>query len=66
MKYNPEVLYKEAIEVIEEENKISISLLQRKLRVGYATASEVMDMLEKNKVVGECRGAKPRLILNKE
>ena len=45
------VLYKEAAELLRENGEISTSLIQRKLFVGYAKASEIMDLLEKEGVI---------------
>lgn len=56
-------LYEEAIKVIVENNKASASLLQRRLRIGYARAARLLDLLEENGVVGPVNGAKPRKIL---
>jgi len=53
-------LYKEAKKVVIEARKASASLLQRKLRIGYARAARLIDMLEERGVVGPSQGAKPR------
>lgn len=51
------------IEVIRLENKASVSLLQRRLKIGYSRATRIMDELEKRKVVGPSKGAEPRDIV---
>lgn len=56
-------LYGEALKVITENRKASASLLQRRLKVGYARAARLLDILEENGVVGPSNGAKPREIL---
>lgn len=56
-------LYEDAINVIKENRKASASLLQRRLKVGYARAARLLDILEENGVVGPSNGAKPREIL---
>ncbi|PIS17558.1 MAG: hypothetical protein COT59_00035, partial [Candidatus Nealsonbacteria bacterium CG09_land_8_20_14_0_10_42_14] len=56
-------LYEEAKKVVIEAKKASASLLQRRLRVGYARAARLIDMLEGKGVVGPGEGAKPREIL---
>lgn len=56
-------LYEEAKKVVIEAKKASASLLQRRLRVGYARAARLIDMLEEKRVVGPGDGAKPREIL---
>lgn len=58
-------LYEEAKKIVIESKKASSSLLQRRLRVGYARAARLLDMLEANGVVGPGEGAKPREILIK-
>lgn len=53
-------LYEEAKKVVIQSRKASASLLQRRLRVGYARAARLLDMLEGDGVVGPGDGAKPR------
>jgi len=53
-------LYEEAKKVIIQSRKASASLLQRRLRVGYARAARLIDMLEEDGIVGPGEGAKPR------
>ncbi len=53
----------EAKEIVINMNKASASLLQRKLRVGYARAASLLDALEEAGVVGPSNGSKPREIL---
>jgi len=55
-------LYEEARRLVIEAKKASSSLLQRRLRVGYARAARLIDMLEERGVVGPADGAKPREI----
>lgn len=52
-----------AIEVVVELGQASTTLLQRKLRLGYARAARIMDQLETNGVVGPSEGSKPRKVL---
>ncbi|MDU3152703.1 MAG: DNA translocase FtsK [Anaerococcus hydrogenalis] len=56
-------LINEAIEIIINENTASVSLLQRKLKVGYARAGRIIDQLEARGVVGGYEGSKPRKVL---
>ena len=56
-------LYGEAKKVVIEARKASASLLQRRLRLGYARAARLIDTLEERGVVGPGEGAKPREIL---
>ena len=56
-------LYNEAMETVMNAGKASASLLQRRLRVGYARAARLLDILEQQGVIGPADGAKPREIL---
>ncbi len=53
-------LYEEAKEEVIRAKKASASLLQRRLRIGYARAARLLDILEDKGVVGPSDGAKPR------
>jgi S-DNA-T family DNA segregation ATPase FtsK/SpoIIIE len=59
-------LYPEAYEIVVKAGKASASLLQRRLRIGYARAARLLDILEENEVVGPVDGAKPREVFIKE
>ncbi len=56
-------LYEEAKQTVIEAKKASTSYIQRKLRVGYARAARLMDILEERGVIGPSDGSKPREIL---
>lgn len=58
-----EQLIQQCIEVIRSEQKASVSLLQRRLRLGYTRAARIMDELERRGIVGPSKGAEPRDIL---
>jgi len=58
-----EVLIEQCIEVIRSEQKASVSLLQRRLKIGYGRAARIMDVLEERGYVGPSKGAEPRDIL---
>ncbi len=60
-----DALYEEARAIIIEAGKGSTSYLQRKLKVGYARAARLMDMLEERGVIGAADGAKPREVLDR-
>lgn len=53
-------LYNDAKEVIVAAGKASASLLQRRLKVGYARAARLLDILEEKGIIGPGEGAKPR------
>ncbi|MDB6026941.1 MAG: cell division protein FtsK, partial [Verrucomicrobiales bacterium] len=58
-----EGLIEQCIEVIRTEQKASVSLMQRRLRLGYTRAARIMDELENRGIVGPSKGAEPRDIL---
>jgi S-DNA-T family DNA segregation ATPase FtsK/SpoIIIE len=58
-----EELIQQCIEVIRSEQKASVSLMQRRLRLGYTRAARIMDELESRGIVGPSKGAEPRDIL---
>lgn len=55
-----DLLYEEAKKMVIEAKKASASLLQRRLRIGYARAARLLDILEEKGIVGPSEGAKPR------
>ncbi len=60
-------MYHEAVRVVNEAKKASASLLQRRLKVGYARAARLLDIMEEKGLIGPGDGAKPReVFLNKE
>jgi S-DNA-T family DNA segregation ATPase FtsK/SpoIIIE len=58
-------MYEEARVTVMEAGKASTSFLQRKLKLGYARAARLIDMLEARGVIGPGDGAKPREVLEK-
>ena len=56
-------LYEQAVSIVRMENKATVSLLQRRLNVGYARAARIMELLEENGVVGPFAGSNPREVL---
>ena len=53
----------EAVRVVLENGQASISMIQRRLRVGYARAARLVDMMEQAKYVSGFDGSKPRQVL---
>lgn len=53
-------LYDEAVETVKQAQKASASLLQRRLKVGYARAARLLDLMESKGIIGPGEGAKPR------
>lgn len=56
-------LFCAAVDVIMNSHKASVSVIQRKLKIGYAQAARLMDMIELRGIVGPFQGSKPREIL---
>lgn len=56
-------LFDKAVELILTSNQASISLLQRRLHIGYTRAARLIDMMEDKGIVGRHEGSKPREIL---
>lgn len=56
-------LYHEAVKIILQTRQASVSVLQRRLRLGYGRAARIIDMMESEGIVGPPQGSKPREIL---
>lgn len=56
-------LYDQAVSIVRMENKATVSLLQRRLNVGYARAARIMELLEESGIVGPYAGSNPREVL---
>ncbi|MFP3821441.1 DNA translocase FtsK, partial [Bacillus sp. SIMBA_008] len=56
-------LYDEAVQLVVEMQTASVSMLQRRFRVGYTRAARLSDAMEMNGVVGPYEGSKPREVL---
>lgn len=53
----------EAVRIVRAENKASVALLQRRMNIGYAEATQLIDELEARGVIGPFAGASPREVL---
>src|SRR5215468_6669631 len=58
-------LYHDAVRLVIEFGKASTSLLQRRLRIGYGRAAHLIDLMEKDGIVGAADGPKPREVLKR-
>ncbi len=59
-----DVLYEEAVEMVRRLGKASVSLLQRRLRIGYTRSARLIDRMEEEGIIGPAvEGAKPREVL---
>ncbi|HTV64664.1 MAG TPA: DNA translocase FtsK [Bryocella sp.] len=58
-------LYQDAVRIVLEYGKASTSLLQRRLRIGYGRAAHLIDLMEKDGIVGAADGPKPRELLKR-
>ena len=56
-------LYDEAVQLVTEMQTASVSMLQRRFRVGYSRAARIVDQMEMRGVVGPPEGSKPRQVL---
>ena len=58
-----DLLLPDAIELVINEGQASISLLQRRLKIGYARAARIVDEMEDRGIIGGFEGSKPRKVL---
>jgi len=56
-------MFEDAVRLVLEFGKASTSLLQRRLRIGYGRAAHLIDLMERDGIVGPADGPKPREIL---
>lgn len=56
-------LFEEAVRLVREQGYASVSMLQRRFRVGYARAARLIDVMEMRGIVGPYQGSKPREVL---
>lgn len=56
-------MFRDAVRVVVDSGKASTSLLQRRLRIGYARAARIIEEMEEQGVIGPADGARPREVL---
>ena len=56
-------LFNDAVEVVLETGQASVSMLQRRLKLGYSRAARLVDQMEEHGIVGPFEGSKPRQLL---
>jgi len=61
-----DALFDEAVEVVLQTRQASASNLQRRMRIGYARAARIIDMMEDRGIIGPAQGSRPREIFIKE
>ena len=57
--------YEDAVRVVIEMGKASTSILQRRLRLGYGRAARLLDIMEKDGIIGPPDGSRPREVLKR-
>jgi S-DNA-T family DNA segregation ATPase FtsK/SpoIIIE len=62
----PDDQYQEAVRVVLEMGRASTSALQRRLRIGYGRAARLLDIMEKDGIIGPPDGPRPREVLKKK
>ena len=60
---NCDELFNDAVEVVLETGQASVSMLQRRLKLGYSRAARLVDQMEEHGIVGPFEGSKPRQLL---
>lgn len=58
-----DILYPEVKKLASKQKAVSASLIQRRLRIGYARAARFLDMLEEDGIIGPANGASPRKVI---
>lgn len=56
-------LYNEAVDFVRQQGKASISLIQRKFRIGFNKAARFVEQMEQDGLIGPADGSKPRLVI---
>jgi S-DNA-T family DNA segregation ATPase FtsK/SpoIIIE len=58
-----DTMFLDAVRMVLQEGQCSITLIQRRLRLGYARAARIVDMMEQEGIIGPADGSKPREVL---
>jgi S-DNA-T family DNA segregation ATPase FtsK/SpoIIIE len=61
----PDPMYQDAVRVVCEMGKASTSTLQRRLRLGYGRAARILDMMQREGIIGPPDGSRPREVLKR-
>ena len=56
-------VFDEAVEIVVSSGQASVSMLQRRLKLGYSRAARLVDQMEERGIVGPFEGSKPRAVL---
>ena len=64
--FEKDEFFDEAVNMVLETGQASVSMLQRRLRLGYTRAARIIDAMEEEGIIGPFRGSKPREILIQE
>ncbi len=64
--FKKDEFFEEAVKMVLETGQASVSMLQRRLRLGYTRAARIVDAMEEEGIIGPFRGSKPREILIQE
>ena len=63
LNYEKDVLYEQALDIVKQTKLASISMIQRRLKIGYNRAANIIEMMEREGIVGEQESAgKPRKV----
>ena len=55
--------YEAAVQIVKETRQVSISMIQRKLRIGYNRAARIVEIMEREGIVSSGDGGRPREVL---
>jgi len=58
-------MYQDAVRIVLEMGKASTSTLQRRLRLGYGRAARILDMMQRDGIIGPPDGSRPREVLKR-